>query len=253
MKNLLAALLCVPLMYGCANDPVETLTPEEQMATTDVLLLSDHTLPGHLNLSSGGANGEERNFIDPTLTSLKPKLEALGMEVYILNVEDMVDDKNIQDKATFDAAYARYDEVLQAAVNAKTTILSVHYDANIIPAEVMGSDNDYIGGAQVILDARAKSEQTLAFANYLISEGKILEKLNDVGLRIRPDYDNQIRFQNNLTMNIIGHSQGGAALLEIGAQEQAQQLFGGPDEVVTAIDAPLNALANSIDQFRKQL
>ena len=41
-------------------------------------------------------------------------------------------------------------------------------------------------------------------------------------------------------------------LIEIGAQEQAQTLFGSSSEIVTAIDEPLNDLAETIYQFRTQ-
>lgn len=249
--NLLALTWLTLILGGCAAEPKKiALTPQEQMAYTDVLLVSDHTLPGHLNLSSGGANGEERLFIDPTIVSLESKLQKLGLTTYVLNVEDMVENKTISDKATFETAYETFDQVLQAAVEAQVTILSVHYDANIIKAEDYGTEQDYVGGAHVILDSRATSAETINFAEDIIFEGKILQKLNDVGLRIRPNYDDEIRFQNNLTLNIIGHSKGGAALLEIGPQEQAQQLFGSPENIVLAIEQPLADLAQTIKTFR---
>ena len=112
----------------------------ERIRTTDVLLVSDHTLPQHLNLSTGGANGEERLFIDPTITSLSDKLLAAGLKPFTLNVEDMTINGEITNRKDFDAAYAQYDEILSAAVNAGATIVAIHYDADLISAEDYGSD-----------------------------------------------------------------------------------------------------------------
>lgn len=251
MKILYPIILFLTLS-ACQNEQEQPLlTTIETMKQTDVLLVSDHTLPEHLNLSSGGANGEERRFIDPTIQSLRAKLQALNLSTYVLNVEDMVEDKSIDNKTTFEAAYAEFDKVLNAAVAANVTILSVHYDANIIKAADYGSANDYIGGAHVILDQRATSNETIAFAESIIFDGNVLKLLNDTGLRIRPDYERQIRYQGNLTLNIIGHSKGGAALLEIGPQEQAQELFGTPAQIVENIDLPLTKLAETIFNFRQ--
>jgi hypothetical protein len=163
----------------------------------------------------------------------------------------MMPDKNIQDEESFNLAYERYDTALKAAVAAGTTILAIHYDANFVAAAEMGTESDYVGGAHVILDRRSASEAAIDLANTLIFEGRLLEHLNELGLRIRPDYDDEIRYQDNLTMNIAGASDGGAVLLEMGAQEQAQALFGAePDEVVSAIQQPLFVLADTINKFR---
>ena len=235
----------------------------ERIKSTDVLLVSDHTLPQHLNLDTAGANGEERIFIDPTLESLRDKLTDRGLSTYILNVEDMTISGEITDKVTFETAYALYDEVLKAAVAAQATIVAIHYDADLIPAENYGknaayasADEDgeeygYVGGIQLILDERATSEATLRLANKIIHQDEILNQLHEVGFRIRPDYDDEVRFQANQTMNISGHSAGGAFLLEIAPQDQAVRLYGTPGNIVKAIDGPLSSLANTIDQFRK--
>lgn len=237
----------------------------ETIRLTDVLLASDHTLPHHLNRSSAGANGEERRFSDPTLASLNDKLTARGLSTYVLNVEDMTTDGEIDDKDVFEAAYAQYDEILRASVAAGATIVAIHYDADLILAEDYGKDAayasadedgekyGYIGGIQVILDERATSQATLRLAERIIHEDKILQQLSDVGFRIRPDYDDEVRFQANQTLHIAGHSDGGAFLLEIAPQDQAVRLFGTPDKIVEAIDKPLTSLAESIYQFRNTL
>ena len=235
----------------------------ERIKRTDVLLVSDHTLPHHFNIDTGGANGEERVFIDPTLESLRDKLIDRGLSTYILNVEDMTIGGEITDKVAFVAAYALYDEVLQAAVAAQATIVAIHYDADLIPAENYGKnaayasaeedgeEYGYVGGVQLILDERSASEATLRLANKIIHQDKILNQLHEVGFRIRPDYDDEERLQANQTMNIAGHSAGGAFLLEIAPQDQAVSLYGTSDNIVGAIDGPLSSLASTIDQFRK--
>jgi len=237
----------------------------ERIKSTDVLLVSDHTLPQHLNLDTAGANGEERIFIDPTLERLREKLLSRGLNAYILNVEDLTVDGEITDEDTFEAAYALYDEVLNVAVMAQATIVAIHYDADLIPAENYGKnaayasaeedgeEYGYVGGIQLILDERSTSEATLRLANQIIHQDKILDQLHEVGFRIRPGYDGKVRFQANQTMNISGHSSGGSFLLEIAPQDQAVRLYGTPNNIVRAIDGPLSSLADTINYFRKNL
>jgi len=237
----------------------------ERIKSTDVLLVSDHTLPQHLNLDTAGANGEERIFIDPTLERLREKLLSRGLNAYILNVEDLTVDGEITDEDTFEAAYALYDEVLNVAVMAQATIVAIHYDADLIPAENYGKnaayasaeedgeEYGYVGGIQLILDERSTSEATSRLANQIIHQDKILDQLHEVGFRIRPGYDGKVRFQANQTMNISGHSAGGSFLLEIAPQDQAVRLYGTPNNIVRAIDGPLSSLADTINYFRKNL
>lgn len=237
----------------------------ERIKSTDVLLVSDHTLPQHLNLDTAGANGEERIFIDPTLERLREKLLSRGLNAYILNVEGLTVDGEITDEDTFEAAYALYDEVLNVAVMAQATIVAIHYDADLIPAEIYGKyaayasaeedgeEYGYVGGIQLILDERSTSEATLRLANQIIHQDKILDQLHEVGFRIRPGYDGKVRFQANQTMNISGHSAGGSFLLEIAPQDQAVRLYGTPNNIVRAIDGPLSSLADSINYFRENL
>ena len=250
MKRLIIAAL---LLTGC-NAQITIKDDEDiDVDAVEVLLVSDHTLPGHLNIASGGAQGKERLYIDPTLKRLAELFTSRGVTNKIINVEDFAPDNDIQDKETFDAAYARYDEVLKAGVENKSTILSVHYDANFLYDENDPTLITYTGGAQIILDERAVSDSTRELANSLIMDFKLLEALNQTGLRIRPDYDDEIRYQSNLTLNIIGHSHGGGLLLEIGAQEQAIELFGTPEQIVQAIDTPLNVLVDGVIDHRNNL
>jgi hypothetical protein len=260
-------LLTIMVLFSCDSNEqskIRNISADlERIKWTDVLLVSDHTLPHHFNIDTGGANGEERVFIDPTLESLRDKLIDRGLSTYILNVEDMSIGGEITDKIAFEAAYALYDDVLKAAVAAQATIVAIHYDADLIPAENYGKnaayasaeedgeEYGYVGGIQLILDERSTSEATLRLANKIIHQDKILNQLHEVGFRIRPDYDDEVRFQANQTMNISGHSAGGAFLLEIAPQAQAVRLYGTPGNIVKAIDAPLSSLANAIDHFRK--
>ena len=255
-------------LVGCGITPSTLRNIDDdlyRMKSTDVLLVSDHTLPQHLNQSTAGANDEERRFIDPTLVRLNDKLRALGLSTHRLNVEDMTTDGEINNDEIFDGAYALYDDVLRAATIAGATIVSIHYDADLIPAEEYRKNNayasaeedgktyGYVGGIQLILDERATSKATLALANRIIHEDKILQQLNNVGFRIRPGYSDKIRFQDNQTLHIAGNSEGGAFLLEIAPQDQAVRLFGTPERTVEAIDKPLTSLAKTIYQFRTTL
>ena len=171
----------------------------------------------------------------------------------ILNVEDVAADGQISSKTEFDSAYATYDDILREAVAQKLTIIAVHYDANILRDEDDPTKVTYTGGAQIILDKRAVSDSTLALANRLIRDDKLLQQLNDTGLRVRPDYDDEIRYQSNLTLNIIGHSDGAGLLLEIGPQEQAIELFGTPEAIVSAIEKPLQTLASAVKSHREMM
>ena len=269
LANRIRGLLLLQLaLASCAsptNSNLRSIEGDlERIRTTDVLLVSDHTLPQHLNLSTGGANGEERLFIDPTITSLSDKLLAAGLKPFTLNVEDMTINGEITNRKDFDAAYAQYDEILSAAVNAGATIVAIHYDADLISAEDYGSDATYasaeeegrqygyVGGIQLILDARATSDATLQLAEIIIHQDQILQQLSAVGFRIRPGYDDEVRFQDNQTMRIAGNSEGGAFLLEIAPQDQAVRLFQTPDRIVAAIAQPLVSLADTIRRFRAE-
>jgi|GEM_PF-846562 len=269
LANRIRGLLLLQLaLASCAsptNSNLRSIEGDlERIRTTDVLLVSDHTLPQHLNLSTGGANGEERLFIDPTITSLSDKLLAAGLKSFTLNVEDMTINGEITNRKDFDAAYAQYDEILSAAVNAGATIVAIHYDADLISAEDYGSDATYasaeeegrqygyVGGIQLILDARATSDATLQLAEIIIHQDQILQQLSAVGFRIRPGYDDEVRFQDNQTMRIAGNSEGGAFLLEIAPQDQAVRLFQTPDRIVAAIAQPLVSLADTIRRFRAE-
>ena len=247
MKGLILTLL---LIAGCSSVPAPDSNSSQPL---DVLLVSDHTLPNHLNKASGGANGEERNYIDPTLARLTQIFQAKGVMVDTINVEDFAPNNDIQDDETFNSAYAAYDEVLKDAVQNNVTIISVHYDANFLYDENDPSIVTYTGGAQIILDKRAVSESTLTLVNSLLFDYKLLDSLNATGLRIRPDYDDEIRYQSNLTLNIVGHSGGGALLLEIGAQDQAIELFGSPENIVAAIEKPLNVLVDGVIAHRANI
>ncbi|WP_460803575.1 hypothetical protein [Microbulbifer agarilyticus] len=275
LRSSFLLVLALSCLQGCAgfssvvegDTTVETTVDigpmVKMMEEVDVLLVSDHTLPGHLNLSSGGANGKERLFIDPTLQSLNSKLVKRGLSTHILNVEDMVASKDIQNKGTFDAAYNQYDQILKSAVKHGVTIASIHYDADKILAENYGENKtyasaeedgkkySYIGGVQLILDERATSEASLALAGHIIHRDNILQQLNAVGFRIRPGYGDKVRFQNNLTLNIAGHSEGGAFLLEIAPQDQAVRLYGSPEKIVEAIETPMDSLADTLYAFRQ--
>jgi hypothetical protein len=252
MYKLLLILLVVLPTRGYAKLSVEEVITK--MRSIDVLLLSDHTLPGHLNLSSGGANGIEREFIDPAIVVARDYMQAQGLSSYILNVEDMLSDKQIiKTKQEFDLAYGNYDKVLEAAVANKVTIISLHFDADIIMAEDYQEGTTYIGGAQIILDARNVSPASFKLSYFMLHDYKLLESLNQAGFRIRPDYENAIRYQPNQTLHIIGGSPGGAFLLELAAQDQAIRLYRDAKGTAEALRPSLQILAKGIEGFRRQM
>ncbi|MGB1667378.1 MAG: hypothetical protein ACPHDP_06835, partial [Pseudohongiellaceae bacterium] len=63
-------LLVSIILVGCNSNEqskIRNISADlERIKLTDVLLVSDHTLPHHFSIDTGGANGEERFFIDPT-------------------------------------------------------------------------------------------------------------------------------------------------------------------------------------------
>ncbi|AWL10738.1 hypothetical protein HMF8227_00230 [Saliniradius amylolyticus] len=253
MLRILLACWCMTLLSACQSPftNYDWQHYRNSASEVEVLLVSDHTLPGHLNLSSGGADGRERIYIDPTLSELQSQFTQLSVTSQILNVEQMVDGP-ITTKADFELAYQRYDQVLKTAVEAGVTILALHYDADKIYDDIEPDKVVYEGGAQIILDERSVGNSARLLAESLLFRTQVLRQLEDTGLRIRPGYEKQIRFQPNQTLHIVGHSEGGALLLEIGAQAQAEQLFGGPDQTVAAIKPVLSSLARSVQRFRQQ-
>jgi len=257
--KLLWVIACSVILSACSASPSIDMgfTNIEQvvarMENTEVLILSDHTKPGHFNLSSGGANGEERNFIDPAAVKFEHALKKRNLSSYVLNVEDMLFDKEvIRTKEDFNLAYANYDKVLKAAVKHNVTIISLHFDADIIMAEDYKERSLYIGGVQFISDKRNISPETFKLTYFLLHEYKLLAVLNQAGFRTRPGYDDEIRYQDNLTLNITGGSKGGGFLLELAVQDQAVRLYGTPEKTAEALVPALTTLAKAIDDFRRQ-
>lgn len=218
-----------------------------------VIILTDHTKPGHLNLSSGGAQGRERDFIDPAAAVFAKELDAQGLSHTTLKVEQMIAAPVIQTKEQFNQAYANYDKLLKQAVSEGDTIISLHFDADIIMAEDYKSKNMYIGGVQIILDERAVSPETFKLSYYLINDYPLFDSLNDAGFRTRPGYQNEPRYQGNITLNITGHSSGGGLLLELAPQEQAIRLYGTPAKTAEVLTPSLAILAKAVADFRRGL
>lgn len=213
--------------------------------THSVLLVSDHTYPTHYSDGTSGADGVERLYIDPVIQSLKVKLENKGVSVGVLNVEDLAESSAIDDRDKMNAAYGNYDEILQKYTDASATILAIHFDADII-------EGGYIGGAQLILDERSAGAASVDFASELIDVLGFLEAIGATGLRIKPDFEREIKYQKNQTLNIIGASKGAGLLIEMGPMRQAMNLFGDPIETAAGLDKPLNILAEGIISFRSK-
>ncbi len=261
--KLFLVISCCLILSACSVSPSPSSSQQVKLANieqviakmenTEVLILSDHTKPEHLNLSSGGAQGVERDFIDPAVIKLTHALTQQKLSTYVLNVEDMLFDKAIiKNRKDFNLAYANYDKVLKAAVKNDITIISPHFDSDIILAEEYKDGSLYIGGVQIILDKRNISPETFKLTYYLLHDYKILQSLNEAGFRTRPGYDNEIRYQDNQTLHITGGSKGGGFLLELAAQEQAIRLYGTPIKTAEALEPALTLLAKAIKDFRMQ-
>ncbi len=257
--KLLWVIACSVILSACSASPTTkvSFTNIDQVITemenTQVLILSDHTKPGHLNLSTAGADSKERNFIDPAIVKFNQALKQRNLSTYVLNVEDMLFDKEvIRTKEEFNLAYENYDKVLKAAVKHNVTIISLHFDVDIVLADDYKDGSLYVGGVQIILDKRNISAETFKLTYYLLHDYKILQTLNEAGFRTRPGYDDEIRYQDNLTLNITGGSKGGSLLLELAPQRQAVRLYGTPEKTANALAPSLALLAKVIDDFRRQ-
>ncbi|UTA46794.1 hypothetical protein L1F30_11550 [Simiduia sp. 21SJ11W-1] len=230
-------------------DPL-ALAPLPSMANVDVVIATDHTLPDHYGESSAGAEGRERDYIDPAAEVFAEQLRARNLVVHIAKVEARLVSGKIEDKAQFDTAYTSYDALLTAAVNAGSTIVALHFDADRLPPTATLEEASYVGGAQIIVDGRATSEATLALTERLLHQDRLLEQLANDGFRLRPGYETQLRVQDNLTLLIAGESSGGGFLLELAPQQQAREQFGSPANIALALTPALSLLADAIADFR---
>lgn len=99
MKTHLSILASILILSACSNtNDVQTVKPlpsftqfSEQVKQAKVVILTDHTLPEDLNLSSGGAQGRERDFIDPAADVFAKQLQKQGLRYTILKVEELID------------------------------------------------------------------------------------------------------------------------------------------------------------------
>lgn len=261
MKTHLSILASMLILSACSNtNDVQTVKPlpsfaqsSEQVKQADVVILTDHTLPEDLNLSSGGAQGRERDFIDPAADAFAKQLQAQGLSYTLLKVEELIDSGRITTKEQFNLAYENYDKLLKQAVSEGDTLISLHFDADIIMAEEYKGKELYIGGVQFILDERAVSDETFKLSYFLLNDYPLFSSLKKAGFRIRPGYEFEPRYQGNLTLNITGHSTGGGILLELAPQEQAIRLYGTAANTAQALEPSLAILAKSVADFRRGL
>ncbi|MFV8781157.1 hypothetical protein ACNKU7_01930 [Microbulbifer sp. SA54] len=239
--------VCLPLLADHVN-AAERSQPE--LDGVAVLIATDHTRPGEYSEASNGAEGRERDYIDPAADYLAGALRAQGLTVEIARVEEQLPTARIANKLDFDNAYAAYDDLLRSAVHAGSTIVALHFDADRLPPEASLADAEYVGGAQIIVDDRSLSASTKALATQLLEQDKILQTLARQGARLRPDYTDKLRMQKNQTLHIAGKSSGGAFLLELAPQQQAREQFGNPQQVTRALGPALDQLAEAIARFR---
>ncbi|MDQ9090207.1 hypothetical protein RC083_01230 [Pseudoalteromonas haloplanktis] len=260
-KTSLGVLISSIILSACSTtSDIQAVKPplsfaqiSEQVKQANVVILTDHTLSTDLNLSSGGAQGRERDFIDPAAKVFAKQLQTQGLSYTILKVEELIDSGKITTKEQFTLAYKNYDKLLQQAVSEGDTLISLHFDADIIMAEDYKGKELYIGGVQIILDERAVSNETFKLSYFLLNDYPLFSSLKEAGFRVRPGYEFEPRYQSNLTLNITGHSTGGGILLELAPQEQAIRLYGTAARTAQALEPSLAILAKSVADFRRGL
>lgn len=247
---LIISTLCAACLPLLASHISAAERPKPEPDDVAVLIATDHTRPGDYSEASNGAEGRERDYIDPAADYLADALRAHGLTVKIARVEEQLPVARIANKTDFDSAYAAYDELLRSAVRAGSTIVALHFDADRLPPEASLADAEYIGGAQIIVDDRSLSPGTKTLTTQLLDQDKILQTLARQGARLRPDYTDKLRMQKNQTLYIAGNSSGGAFLLELAPQQQAREQFGNPQQVARALSPALDQLAEAIARFR---
>lgn len=234
-----------------------TPPPADPKKPSQVLLVSDHTYPGHYSEGTSGGDGIERVYTDQVIARLAGKIAAQGLTVSVHNVEDMPDAFFDPAKAeagpssglvTKDNIWDKYDNgdnVLRAFTAAKSTIIAVHFDAE----DWVDEAGVHFGGAQLIEDPRAYSMASQAFAETLLDRG-LLRYLAKAGLTTAPGKEGEIQLQKNLTLKIIGASEGAGLLLECGPMRQATRKYGEAAGTAAGMDFSLDIITGTIKAFR---
>ncbi|MEK9650551.1 MAG: hypothetical protein VW146_06340 [Gammaproteobacteria bacterium] len=228
----------------------------------DVLIISDHTQLKPFNLDTSGFRGIERTYVDPSIDLFQNILKDKGLRTAILHIEDLALGHELLTRKQQDNLYAAYDQILIDAAKRNVTIISLHLDAEKIttndfsqipyPTNSDAESYVYLGGAQIILDQRNISKESMQLAHKLLFSD-FFSLVEDKGITVRPTYLNRLRLQSNISMYLSGGSKGGAALIELGALDELKRLFKTPKAIAENLHLPLLEVANIIEDHRRSL
>jgi len=260
MKFLTFKLLSLTSLFFTFSSLVSSDHWKHNLELLDVLIISDHTKLKPFNLDTSGFNGIERTYVDPSIELFKNILKERGLKTAVLHIEDLALDHEILSRKHQDELYSTYDQILIEAAQQNVTIISLHLDAEKIatndlsqityPTNTDAETYLYLGGAQIILDPRNISNESLQLAQKLLFSD-IFPFMQNIGISIRPTYSSRLRLQSNISMHLAGSSKGGAALIELGALDELQRLFNTPEAIAKNLHQPLEEVATIISDHRK--
>ena len=262
MKSLTFKLLSLTSLFFTFSLSVSSDHWKHNLELLDVLIISDHTKSKPFNLDTSGFNGIERTFVDPSIELFESILKERGLQTAVLHIEDLALDHEILSRGHQDELYSTYDQILIEAAQQNVTIISLHLDAEKIATNDLSqipyptnTDREtylYQGGAQIILDQRNISNESLQLAHKILFSNFFFI-LKYKGISIRPTYSTRLRLQSNISMNLAGNSKGGAALIELGALDELKRLFKTPEAIALNLYQPLDELASIIEDHRNSL
>jgi hypothetical protein len=262
MKSLTFKLLSLTSLFFTFSLSVSSDHWKHNLQSLDVLIISDHTKLKAFNSDTSGFDGIERTYVDPSIELFEDILKDRGLQTAVLHIEDLALDHEILSRGHQDELYSDYDQILIEAAQQNVTIISLHLDAEKIATNDLSqipyptnTDTEtylYQGGAQIILDQRNISNESLQLAQKILFSNFFFI-LKYKGISIRPTYSTRLRLQSNISMNLAGNSKGGAALIELGALDELKRLFKTPESIAENLHQPLNELASIIEDHRQSL
>ena len=262
MKSLTFKLLSLTSLFFTFSLSVSSDHCKHNLELLDVLIISDHTKSKPFNLDTSGFNGIERTFVDPSIELFENILKERGLQSAVLHIEDLALDHEILTRKHQDKLYSTYDQILIEAAQQNVTIISLHLDAEKIVTNDLSqipyptnTDTEtylYLGGAQIILDPRNISNESLQLAHKLLFSD-FFSLIQNKGISVRPTYTSRLRLQANISMHLSGSSKGGAVLIELGALDELKRLFNTPNAIAKNLHQPLEEVANIILGHRNSL
>lgn len=262
MKSLTFKLLGLTSLFFTFSLSVSGDHWKHNLALLDVLIISDHTKSKPFNSDTSGFNSIERTYVDPSIELFENILKERGLQSAVLHIEDLALDHEILTRKHQDELYSTYDQILIEAAQQNVTIISLHLDAEKIATNDLSqipyptnTDTEtylYLGGAQIILDPRNISNESLQLAHKLLFSN-FFSLIQNKGISVRPTYTSRLRLQANISMHLAGSSTGGAVLIELGALDQLKRLFNTPEAIAKNLRQPLEEVAKIIEDHRRSI